>query len=105
MKSKIKVLVRSGLIRNKQVWLIYFKYDEKLISKIKLNFSAKWCAELKCWWMDSREVFVEQLKTWDNISILKSKHIYINSHLILNKKNYFSSIQSLIKSICTLEIK
>ena len=97
MKSKIKLMIRPGLIRSRRVWLMYFIYDEKLITKIKLNFSAKWCAELKCWWMDYREVFLEQLKTWDNISILKSKHIYMNSHVILNKKNYFSSIHSTSK--------
>jgi len=94
MKSKIKILVRPGLIRNKQVWLLYFKFDDKLISRIKLQFRAQWCRELKCWWMNYRETYIEQLKTWDNISILKSNHVYINRHVILNKKNYFSSIQS-----------
>jgi hypothetical protein len=94
MKSKIKILVRPGLIRNKQVWLLYFKFDEKLISRIKLQFRAQWCRELKCWWMDYRETYIEQLRTWDDISILKSKIIYMNSRVILNKKSCFSSIQS-----------
>jgi hypothetical protein len=73
---------------------MYFKFDEKLISRIKLQFKAQWCPELKCWWMDYSEIYIEQLKTWDDISIFKSKLVYVNSRVILNKKGYFSSIQS-----------
>jgi integrase/recombinase XerD len=90
MKSKLKVMIRPGLIRSRRVWLMYFKYDEKLIAKIKLNFSAKWCVELKCWWIDYRETYIEQLKTWEAITILQSQHLYENKKVILNYKEHFS---------------
>lgn len=83
-------MIRPGLIRSRRVWLMYFKYDEKLIAKIKLNFSAKWCVELKCWWIDYRETYIEQLKTWEAITILQSQHLYENKKVILNYKEHFS---------------
>jgi len=86
MKSKIKILVRPGLIRNKKVWLLYFLYNEKLNSEIKLEFKAKWCPELKCWWMDYRKTNIAELKSFHNISIFKSNHIYIQSDVIFNRK-------------------
>jgi hypothetical protein len=90
MKSKIKILVRPGLIRNKQVWLLYFLYNEKLNSEIKLEFKAKWCPELKCWWMDYRETYIEQLKKWEVIAIFQSQHLYENKNVILNYKEHFN---------------
>jgi len=93
MKSKIKVMIRPGLIRSRRVWLMNFKYDEKLITKIKLNFSAKWCAELKCWWMDYQEVFIEQLKTWEEIALLQSQHLYENKKVILSYKEHVSQVR------------
>jgi hypothetical protein len=89
MKSKIKILVRPGLIRNKQVWLLYFLYDEKLNSEIKLEFKAKWCPELKCWWMDYRETYIEQLKTREAIAIFQSQDTYENNSAILNNRNHY----------------
>jgi len=89
----MKILVRPGLIRNKQVWLMYFKFDEKLISRIKLQFRAQWCPELKCWWIEYKETYIEQLRTWVNISILKSQHLYENKKVILNYKDYFSQVR------------
>jgi hypothetical protein len=86
MKSKIKILVRPGLIRNRQVWLLYFLYNEKLNSEIKLEFKAQWSPELKCWWIDYRDSYLHQLKTWDYISIFKSDYIYKDYHVILNKR-------------------
>jgi len=93
MKSKIKILVRPGLIRNKQVWLLYFLYNEKLNSEIKSEFKAKWCPELKCWWIDYRDSYLHQLKTWDYISIFKSDYIYKDYHVILNKREYHHFIK------------
>ena len=93
MKSKIKILVRPGLIRNKQVWLLYFLYNEKLNSEIKLEFKAKWCPELKCWWIDYRETYIEQLKICESIAILRSQHLYENKKVILNYQDHFMQVR------------
>ena len=89
MKSKFKVLVRPGRIRSRRVWLIYFRYNENLIARIKLKFKAQWCAELKCWWMDYREGFIQELKSWNEISVLQSHHLYENNTAILNYKKHY----------------
>ena len=93
MKSKIKILVRPGLIRNRQVWLLYFLYNEKLISQIKLQFKAQWCPELKCWWIESQELPIGQLKKLQEVSVFKSVYYYKNNRVILNKKKYYSTLK------------
>ncbi len=89
MKSKIKVMVRPGCIRSRRVRLLYFRYNENLITKIKLKFKAQWCAELKCWLIDNQEGFIQELKLWNEIVVFESKHIYENNTAILNYKNYY----------------
>ena len=89
MKSKIKIMVRPGCIRSRRVWLLYFRYNEYLIAKIKLKFKAQWCVELKCWWIDDQEGFIQELKSWNNIAVLQSKHIYKNNTAILKYKNHY----------------
>jgi hypothetical protein len=91
MKSKFKVLVRPGRIRSRRVWLIYFRYNENLIARIKLKFKAQWCAELKCWWIDDQEGFIQELKSWNEIAVLQSKHIYKNNKVMLIQKVHCNS--------------
>ncbi len=94
MKSKFKVLVRPGRIRSRRVWLIYFRYNENLIAKIKLKFKAQWCPDLKSWWMDDQEGFFEELKSWNEISVLQSSHLYECNTAFLNYKNYYRQKRS-----------
>jgi hypothetical protein len=89
MKSKFKVLVRPGRIRSRRVWLIYFRYNENLIARIKLKFKAQWCAELKCWWIDDQEGFIQELISWNEIAVLQSHHLYENNTAILNYKKHY----------------
>lgn len=84
-------MVRRGFIRSRNVWLLYFRYNENLIARIKLKFKAQWCAELKCWWINDQEGFIQELKSWNEIAVLESQHIYINNKVMLIHKVHCNS--------------
>lgn len=92
MHSKIKVMVRPGIIRSRRVCLLYFLYNEKLILKIKTKYNAQWCAELKCWWVHDRNNFIQELKLHNDILILVSRNLFIDDNMKLtnfNKHRWF----------------
>ena len=89
MKSTIKVMVRKGQINNKQVWLLYFLFNEELNLKIKIYLNGKWCPKLNCWWVEYGETSIAELKSLHNISIFKSNHIYMCCDVIFNSKKLF----------------
>jgi hypothetical protein len=86
-------MVRPARIRSRRVWLLYFRYNEYLIAKIKSNYKSQWCSELKCWWIDYQEEYVQDLKSWNEIAVFQSQHIYENNTAILNYKNHYKQLR------------
>jgi len=86
-------MVRPARIRTRSAWLLYFRYDECLIAKIKLKFRARWCSELKCWWIDYQEGYIQDLKSWNEIAVFQSQLIYENNTAILNYKNHYKQLR------------
>lgn len=84
-------MIRPARIRKRSVLLLYFTYNEFLNEKNKSTFKAQWSADLKCWWMDNNEDFLQILKSWSEITVLQSRHIYVQNSYILGCKNYFKN--------------
>lgn len=90
-------MIRPAQIRTRSVLLLYFNYNKFLNEKIKSTFKAQWSVDMKCWWIDNHEDFLQILKSWIEITVLQSRHIYVQDSFSLSCKNY-SKNKGFIKS-------
>ncbi|MBK7966966.1 MAG: phage integrase N-terminal SAM-like domain-containing protein [Bacteroidetes bacterium] len=74
MDIKIIVFVAKAIHREKEVWLLKFPNDRKLLHRIRQIGYLKWSQTIGCWYGPGTEKFIEELRKLEGIQIQHRKY-------------------------------
>lgn len=74
MDIKITVFVAKAIHREKEVWLLKFANDRKLLNRIRQIGHLKWSQTIGCWYGPGTEKFMEELRKLEGVQIQLRKY-------------------------------
>jgi integrase/recombinase XerD len=80
MDIKIIVFVAKAIHREKEVWLLKFANDRKLVHRIRQIGNLKWSQTIGCWYGPGTEKFMEELRKLKGIQIQLRKYTPLTAY-------------------------
>ena len=74
MEIKITVIVAKAIHREKEVWLLKFADDRKLLNRIRQIGHLRWSQTIRCWYGPGTDKFMDELRALEGVQIQVRKY-------------------------------